>query len=187
MFRMFSYVGCSVGPTTSSTSVLRRSNTSGWSERRNTTNVSVDAVCKGRLVPRPTMGCTRRTVSRPAIRIFKVSSRKIALSATSQLDGPRYKLNVTRPVVFCKRESSSVLLSLSASPGSVREACLAKPLSSTGFRNSLMTFVYGSDLSVKNSCKTQISPLFNLSFTTVSAPMSACEKASCRVISLADL
>lgn len=44
MSRMFSYVGRSVGPTTSSTSVLRRSNTSGWSERRNTTNVSVEAV-----------------------------------------------------------------------------------------------------------------------------------------------
>ena len=86
--RMCSYVGRSVGPTASSTSVLRRSNTSGWIERRNTMNVSVEAVCKTRSVPRSRTGRGRRTVSRPARRTLKISSRKTFLSEAFQLDGP---------------------------------------------------------------------------------------------------
>ena len=92
--RMCSYVGRSVGPTTSSTSVLRRSNTSGWIERRNITNVSVDAVCKSSLVPWSRVRRRRRTVSRPARRTLKISSRKTFLSEAFQLDGPRYNSSV---------------------------------------------------------------------------------------------
>lgn len=114
--------------------------------------------------------------------MFKISSLKTFLSAVFQLEGSRYNLSATQPVVSCKRESSNVLLSLSAS---VRAACLAKPPSRTGSRNLLMTSMYGSDLSLKNSTKTHVSPSYNLSDRTVSAPTSACEKASSRVISLA--
>lgn len=112
--RMFSYVGRCVGPTMLITSALRRSKTSGWSERRNMANVRVEAV-----------------VSRPAMRMFKISSRRMFLS-----------------VVSCKRESNSVLLSLSVSPASVRAACLAKPSSRIGFRKLLITSACGSDLSL---------------------------------------
>ena len=86
--RMHSYVGRSVGPMTPSTSALRRSNTSGWIERRNTTNVSVEAVCKTRLVPWSRARRRSRTVSRPARRILKISSRKTSLSGVFQSDKP---------------------------------------------------------------------------------------------------
>jgi len=120
------------------------------------------------------------------MRVFKIPSRRTFLSVLFQLDGLRRNFEVTRPVVSRKRESSNVSSSRSVGPVSVFTACLAKPSSTTGFKNPLITSMYGSDLSLKNSSRSHGAPIYNLSDMIVCALMIAWKNASSRVISLAD-